>query len=616
MRKYVLMLAVCLLLNYTQAQKTDSLSITTLSEVVISGTRFELPPEKSGKIIFKVSERELIQNASRSLADVLHQIPGIQMDGNYSNPGANISYYIRGGRNRHSLITLDGIPMADPSGIEPFFDLRFINVAQLQNIEILQGSLSSLYGSSAAGGVINLESKKIKSNGVHGSIGTTAGSWNTFGQNIWIGGQSKKISFTLAGNNYSSDGFSAAKDNDPNTTFDKDGFARQNVMTSIGYAITPKLSLKTFFSYDNFKNDYDGGAFVDSKDSQHYAQKRIGILGEYEYSKGTLRVIAQASDIDREEKGTYPTTYSGSTFFTEVISKHNITNNITLLSGTSLQKLSYGETDVNKKDTTNFSIVDPYASLLIELPNLITIHAGIRLNLHSVYGSRLIYNLNPSILIPLSSTTTIKLFTSAATAYITPTLFQLNTVWGGNANLKPEDNFTVEYGSTLNVKNKFKLTAVNYYRTEKNAIGYSPDFNYINIAGNRYVNGITLSSIYAPIKGLLLEADYNYISTNRLKTFYRIPEHKVGASIQYETSFRTWTSLRYQYTGKRTDVFFPDEINLDPFTLFDFSVGQWLLNDKLQISGTVANLFDENFIGVYGYTTRGRNYSLSLTYSF
>lgn len=614
MRKYLLMLAACLLLNQLQAQTQDS--VTTLSEVVISGTRFEVPPEKSGKIIFKLSEKDLNQQAGRSLADILHQTPGVQMDGNYSNPGANISYYIRGGRNRHSLITLDGIPMVDPSGIEPFFDLRFLSGAQLEGVEILQGSLSTLYGSSAAGGVINLYSKKNKSDGIHGSVSTTAGSWNSFSQNVSLNGQSKKFSFTLSGNNFTSDGFSAAKDNDPALRFDKDGFARQNVMTTIGYAITPKFSVKTFFSYDNFENDYDGGAFFDSNDSQVYSQNRFGVQGQYEYAEGTLSLVAQNSLIDRKEKGTYPTHYAGSNIFAELVHKHDLTNFATLLSGTSFQKLSYGETDVNEQDTTNFTIIDPYTSLLLELPYRISIHTGVRLNTHSTYGSRLIYNINPSVVIPISALTKLKVFASTATAYITPTLFQLNTTWGGNPNLKPEDNFTVEYGASLTIDDKLKLTAVNYYRTESNAIGYSPDFSYINVTGKRYVNGVTFNANWKPAKGLTIETDYNYITTNRKQTFYRIPEHKVGAAIHYEAKIGTWVSMRYQHTGRRADIFFPDEVMLDSFYILDLTIGQRLLKDKLQVNGTIANLLDEDFIGVYGYTTRGRNFLLSLMYSF
>jgi vitamin B12 transporter len=616
MRKYVLMLAACLLLNQTQAQTQDSVKTTTLAEVVISGTRFEVPPEKSGKIIFKLSEKDLTQQAGRSLADILHQTPGVQMDGNYSSPGANISYYIRGGRNRHSLITLDGIPLVDPSGIEPFFDLRFLSGAQLEGVEILQGSLSTLYGSSAAGGVINLYSKKNKSDGIHGSVSTTAGSWNSFSQNVSLRGQSKKLSFTLSGNNFTSDGFSAAKDNDPTIRFDNDGFARQNVMTTIGYAVTSKFSVKTFFSYDNFENDYDGGAFFDSNDSQVYSQHRFGVQGRYEYAKGTLSLVAQNSLIDRKEKGTYPTRYTGSNVFAEIVHKHDLTNFATLLSGTSFQKLSYGETDVNEQDTTTFTIVDPYTSLLLELPHRISIHAGVRLNTHSTYGSRLIYNVNPSWAIQISSNVKLKVFASAATAYITPTLFQLYTTWGGNPNLKPEDNFTVEYGTTLNVNEKFNLSAVNYYRTESNAIGYSPDFSYINVTGKRYVNGVTFNANWKPAKGLTIETDYNYITTNRAKTFYRIPEHKAGAAIHYEAKIGTWVSLRYQYTGERKDTFYPNEVMLGSFNLFDLTLGHRFLKDKLQVNGTIANLLDEDFIGVYGYTTRRRNFLLSLMYSF
>jgi vitamin B12 transporter len=267
----------------------DSLHSTTLQEVVVSGTKFELPLEKSGKLIFKREQKDFAGNAGRSLADILQEVPGIQMDGNYSNVGANLSYYVRGGRNRHSLITLDGIPLVDPSGIEPFFDLRFVPLQQLESVEVVQGSLSTLYGSGAAAGVISLQTKKSDQEGIHGSAGIQAGSWKTFGQNINLNGRFGRTSFLLFANHYSSQGFSSAFDNDPLTTFDKDGLKKRNVFLRAGREFTPQFSMSFFAGYDWFENEFDGGSFNDADNSQVYNHVRIGVKSSYQYTKGSLR---------------------------------------------------------------------------------------------------------------------------------------------------------------------------------------------------------------------------------------------------------------------------------------------------------------------------------------
>ena len=185
-----------------------------------------------------------------------------------------------------------------------------------------------------------------------------------------------------------------------------------------------------------------------------YSQFRAGIKSTYRYKKGNIDVLLQRSEIDRDEKTAYPAKYEGLSWYGEATNRHQLTARITAVSGVTFQRLSYGEAMVNELDTTTFKIFDPYTSIFFDLPNGLTLHAGARLNTHSVYGSRLLYNVNPSWLIQLNDHVKIKFLASVSTAYITPSLYQLYTTWGGNQNLKPEDDFNVEYGATFYLKNK------------------------------------------------------------------------------------------------------------------------------------------------------------------
>jgi vitamin B12 transporter len=615
MRKKIMLVVLVLTVQYGYAQ--DSLRSTTLNEVVISGTRFELPAEKSGKIIFKFNRKELEKRTGESLTNVLNEVPGVQMNGNFSSPGANPAYYVRGGRTQHTLITLDGIPLMDPSGIDPYFDLRFIPVSQLESIEVLQGSLSTLYGSNAAAGVINLQSKKNTQRGVHGSVNADAGSWNSFGQGVHLSGRFQKFSFSLSANNYFTDGFSAAQDNDPATTFDKDGFKRQNTLLNAGFDFTSQFSVQAFMGYDWFENEHDAWTFTDGDYKQTYDQFRYGLKSKWHYEKGHLDFLIQRNTINRSEHSFSDTRYEGIGIYSELTHKHNLSKGVVSLSGISFHKLNYGESGVNKSDTTTFTLVDPYTSLLLDLPFGLNIHAGLRLNTHSEYGSKLVYNINPSWLMKVNANFKLKLFGSVSTAYITPTLFQLYTpLWGGNPELKPEEDFSVEYGATFYLNEKIQFTAVNYYRTETNAIGYSDEYSYVNVTGNRYVQGFTLDAKYSLSEKLFLKADYAYVTSNKKETFLRIPSHKAGLSSIYQAPFGTSLSILYQYTGKRTDTNFPDQVTLAAFDLVDVTLSHELLNKKLLVYVTAANLFDEDFVGVYGYTTRGRNFLSGLRFNF
>ncbi|MDK2772086.1 MAG: TonB-dependent receptor plug domain-containing protein, partial [Flavobacterium sp.] len=142
------------------AQEKDSLQINQLKEVVVSDTKFEQKRENSGKIIEVITAEDLQKKQGQSLANVLSQVAGVEVNGSQSFSGKNQGVYVRGGRNRQVVIYIDGVPVTDASLINLEYDLRLIPVEQIERIEILKGSSSTLYGTGAAAAVINITLKK------------------------------------------------------------------------------------------------------------------------------------------------------------------------------------------------------------------------------------------------------------------------------------------------------------------------------------------------------------------------------------------------------------------------------------------------------------------------
>jgi vitamin B12 transporter len=601
----------------TIAQQSQD-SVRTLSEVVITGTKFEIPVEKSGKFILRLNEQQLRDQSGKNFGDILNSMAGVQVDGNFGTPGSNLNYYVRGARNKQTLILLDGVPMNDPSGIDAFYDLRYVALDQLKSVEILQGGLSTLYGSSATASVINIQSKNADKDGVHGGIDLNAGSWNSYGQNLNLNGRENKFTFQLLANNYSSQGFSAALDKNNAGNFDKDGIERRNGFLKVGYQFSKQFKLDVYGGYDWFDAKYDADAFQDSNDNQVQSQTRVGLKGFYTYGKGSLQVTAQQLNNNREFKSTYPAVYDGNNQFAEIIHTHQVANFAKILSGISFQQLKYGEKDASSKDTTKFTIVDPYTSLFLDFENGLQIHVGARLNTHSEYGSKLLYNLNPSWNFSLNERAKIKLFGSISSSFITPSLYQLYSPYG-NKGLKPEEDSNYEYGVSLSASNKLTISAVNFYRNEKNTIGYIT--RYENLSSNRKVSGVTVDGVYKASSLFDINVDYTYQSTDNEKTFYRIPKEKFGIGLTVRPIQQMQVMASYRHTSNRTDLYFDEnfkanKINLSSYDLIDLSASHELMSKKLMVYGSVNNLFDENFIGVYGYTTRGRNFTIGVKYNF
>ena len=145
----------------------DSLDISNqindLDEIVLIDSRFPLKRSESGKNIIKITQATIDNFQGLGLSSLLKQYAGIEILGSQTYAGQNKTISIRGGRNRQVLILIDGIRVSDPSRIDSDFNLNFLDLGQIESIEILKGASSTLYGSSAASGVINIKTKNLDS---------------------------------------------------------------------------------------------------------------------------------------------------------------------------------------------------------------------------------------------------------------------------------------------------------------------------------------------------------------------------------------------------------------------------------------------------------------------
>lgn len=89
--------------------------VNELDEVVISDSKFSLKREQSGKVITKITAKELERSQGQSVATVLARATGLFINGNGSAAGQDLGVYVRGGRNRQVVIRIDGVTVSDPS---------------------------------------------------------------------------------------------------------------------------------------------------------------------------------------------------------------------------------------------------------------------------------------------------------------------------------------------------------------------------------------------------------------------------------------------------------------------------------------------------------------------
>lgn len=609
------------------AQNQDSLRVQILDEVVVSDSRFALKRENSGKTVIKISAEEIAQNQGRSVAELINSKSGIEINGSRSVAGQNLGYFIRGGNNRQVLVLIDGISINDPSQIAHDFDLRLLDLNTIENIEIIKGAASTLYGNAAATAVISITTKNPSKEKVALSfsslVGTNASqnddnkTLSNFNNAININGTIDKLTYTVGFANQYTDGLSAAS----GVNTEKDPFSRMNTNMKLGYKLSEAFDLKVFGSFDKINNAIDGFPaplfqFADTNDESISEQLRFAVAPTYTYQNGSISINASMTSIDRETKSDFPSVFESKGYSLDIFNKYVFDDKLYTIVG-----FNYQQKETLFADEVSYTNSDPYANFVYVSDFGLNLNVGARLNNHSEYGSQFTYNFNPSYSFELGRGYG-KFLASYSTSFIAPSLFQLFDGTFGNPDLQAEDNRTIEGGFEWYLGKTLRVSGLYFNRNETNTVLFTiidpVNFisQYTNAEGEAKIQGAELEVVSELISGLQFSANYTFTELkegNRV----RLPKHRANANINYQISNRTNTALTYQYVGSREDTDFStfQNVQLDSYSLIDFYLGHRFKNNKLKLFVNITNIFNEDYQEIIGYSTRGRNYNLGLNIS-
>ena len=649
MRKFF---AVTALIIGSQLQAQD-----TLENVTLTAAKFSTKTTETGKVVITINRQQLEKAGSRDLAQVITELGGVFINGYTNNAGKDKSIYLRGAKVDYTLITVDGIPVYDASGIGSNFDIRNIPVDNVERVEILKGSQSTLYGSDAIAGVINIITRKggtkpFSINGV-----AHYGSYNTWRANAGINGAVKGFDYNIGYSHLSTKGFSeAAAPVTATLPFDRDGYSQHGIQASFGIQPTSTIRLQPFLRYSKFKGDLDNGAFVDEQDYTSTTKNlQTGIKNTIGIGKGQLSTIYQLNktersyldDSTRSRNGYYiynNQLYKTAEHFAEAFVVYPF-GHAKLTAGADFRSANtdYQSTvadpgfppfvppSIIKSQTSGDSVkqnqVGIYAALNYHF-DAFSIEGGGRFNNHSEYGSNFAYNLNPAYFISKQ----LKVFANLSTGYKTPSLYQLFSVYG-NKELEPETSLNIEGGAQVFSKDgKAALRATYFNRHVKKVIFFqslsvNPYGRYINQDQQRDY-GIELDGSLNLTDKIQLKAFYSYVDGNittkqggKDTTYFNLlrrPKNTVNIFLGTQITKALYASLNLNAVGERKDVFsYPAQsITLKAYTLVNFYAEYAFLQNRLRLFADLRNLFDETYADIYGYRTAGFNAYGGLRFRF
>jgi len=604
-----------------------------------------LPRKNSGKVVFKISSKDLENKSGMSVSQIVNQVSGIEINGSRGNEGQNLGYFVRGGRNRQVVIMIDGVQLNDPSQIANDFDLRLLSSSAIESIEIIKGASSVLYGSGAATAVISIKTKKASEEPIaaifSSTFGTNGSSENKgvdlqeFTNYVGVNGTLDAFFYNLTFSNRFSEGLSAIAAGEGDPKFEEDVFNRYNANINLGYKFSKHFKVSRFFGIDNFKAGFDDFSYVDADNESESKQKRTGGSIQWKHKKGSVTFNDSYTWIEREISSSFPSKYDAEAYTFDAFANYEITTEISMMAGLNGNfsrfnsfSIPFGGTDFNQDvsdEVAKFDIIDPYLNLLYISSFGLNINAGLRLNIHSDYGNHLVYNINPSYNFDFGKNN-LKFLASYSTAYITPSLFQLYDPLYGNDALLPEENTTIEAGVEFTSDNELRFSAVYFTRYEMNYVDFvnvDPElfiYQYQNIDEEFTAGGIEIEASKKFAKKFTLSA--NYTNTQADERFaLRIPEHKLNASLGYQIFVKTYLGLNYQYNSERDESFFnpltfeSENTVLSSYGLLDFT-GSHQLTKSVKLFASMSNILNEEFEELYRYQTRGRNFRVGFTLTF
>jgi vitamin B12 transporter len=477
----------------------DSTNKKQLDEVVVTATKYPVKQSLTGKVLDVITRDQLDKNEGRPLTEILNEQAGVVVIGAQNTLGSEQDVFIQGAATGTTLVLINGIPAYDPSGITTNFDLNLINTDEIERVEILKGSQSTLYGSDAMAGVINIITKKGSGKPFNASLSTSFGSYNTFRASAAVDGMAGNSAYNIQYTKLRSDGLSDAYDSTGKGHFDKDGFNEDIVLADFSQQVSDVLQLRGNFQYSRYSHALDAGAYTDDPNYTSSSRNvQTGIGADYKLGQAVLRFNYNYNTVTRNylddsamaiaQGGSFGrSTYTGRSHFAELYTNLALSRHVDLLAGIDYRYQGTGQSNIYLSqyfsDTGNIAIDSAgvhqtagYASLLIKQLGGFNLGVGGRYNSFSKYGNVVTYSIDPSFIIR----DRIKLFANLSSGFSAPTLYQLYSPYSDPyGQLSPEKTESLEVGAQYSRKH-FNARGLFFQRHTTDEIIFTYDATYPN----------------------------------------------------------------------------------------------------------------------------------------
>ena len=565
--------------------------------------------------------------------------------------GMTSGIQLRGLPKRYSTVYIDGVRQSDPSSVSDDYDFSHLLKNSISRVEILKGNQSSVYGSGAMGGTINITTKKGKP-GFQRDIVYNTGSYGTHNLGVSMSGANEKNDFYFGLERYITDGISAMDNNS-----ETDGYRNNSIVANFGHKFNDKFKLENNFRLMDAFIEYDTEADKTDprQDDEELMQSDFTFSTALKYNPSEKfnnsltfskynveRTANEYTDAQDDYKGSRKSlTYFGNYNF-------DLDSSIVFGAETEFDTMNFTQnatfTAFNKEGATTNSVYADYQKRFTE--NIYATFGG-RMDDHSLVGEEGSYR---TTLAYLFDDKTTKIKGSYGKAFRFPSLYELYYVSGAHPKIRENIKAETSKGFDIGFEKSFFDLGLNvdlsyfnikYFDAIEGWAGNTENYvwgNSRNNASTTKAQGIELLTNWKTNEQLDFDLNYTYTSTydgaehdnpDLLSSYtnsqmVRVPRHFLNLATNYtfpneklNLSLKTKISSKVRDYGNANE---PANGSFDDVKLNSYMVNDLSLNYNLwgvyDVFFDVVNLFDKKYNTALQYSQMDRSFNFGIRRSY
>lgn len=538
-------------------------SALTMDQIVVTGTRSERLLKHAPVTTQVIKKETITESGAADLSELLTQVTGASVTANAFGTGIS-TVDLQGFGSEHVMILVDGVKMI--GRIEGRLDIGQIPVSQIERIEIVKGATSTLYGSEAMGGVINIITQ-APAEEWHFSSGVQVGEYGRLNSDVAASGQYGGWQPVLNLSYHKFDGFDLDKstDQEDGTHFDK---YQGQLKLQRAFNENMILRLQTLY-FEEEQSIISSSIFKDIILNDNNANR---VEFDFRYPVGHIKTGVEYSAYNHRfdryvlssgflKKGsnTEESLLKGDLLFDNTYGDHKLNGGYAF----EKEKIISDRVTGGERSTTLHNV---FLQDEIHLSQLFTTVLGARLDAHSIYGEEL----TPKASLMISPLYNMRVRMSYGRGFRAPSFKELyidfnnlsvNYYAEGNENLKPETSDAYNLGLEYWTDNNYHTRVNFYYNKIKNLIEYEykgikNGFAYFQTANflSAETWGAEWDMEYYPSSWLEIATGYNYMGSKNETTGDPLPlkpEHTINFRMVLKFPGKINLTINSQYYGRK-----------------------------------------------------------------